>query len=104
MSGSHKDEPAGRGKEPRPPRGSTRAVLIERLGPPEVLVERDVPLAPPGPGDVHLAVRASGVNFADLLQRAGLYGVTPPRPFSPGFEVAGSRSSAPPAARRSASS
>ena len=89
MSGSHKDEPAGRGKEPRRGSGTTRAVLIERLGPPEVLVERDVPLPPPGPGDVHLAVRASGVNFADLLQRVGLYGVMPPRPFSPGFEVAG---------------
>ena len=89
MSGSHKDEPAGRDKEPRESFASTRAVLIERLGPPEALVEGDVPLAPLGPGDLHLEVRASGVNFADLLQRAGLYGVSPPRPYSPGFEVAG---------------
>jgi NADPH:quinone reductase-like Zn-dependent oxidoreductase len=67
----------------------TRAILIERLGPPEVLVEREVPLPPLGPGDVHLEVQAAGVNFADLMMRAGLYGTVPPRPFSPGFEVAG---------------
>ncbi len=68
---------------------STRAILIERHGPPHVLVERTVPLREPGPRDVHLKVHASGVNFADLLMRAGLYGTVPRRPYSPGFEVAG---------------
>lgn len=29
------------------------------------------------------------MNFADLLQRAGLYGQVPPLPYAPGFEVAG---------------
>ncbi len=71
------------------PAATTRAVLIERLGPPEALVERDVPLEPLGPRCLQLEVHAAGVNFADLLQRAGLYGASPPRPFSPGFEVAG---------------
>jgi NADPH2:quinone reductase len=52
-------------------------------------VEREVPLAEVGPGDVHIQVHAAGVNFADLMMRAGLYGSVPPRPFSPGFEVAG---------------
>ncbi len=68
---------------------TTRAVLIERLGPPEVLVEREVALEPLGPERLQLEVHAAGVNFADLLQRAGLYGTVPPRPYSPGFEVAG---------------
>jgi NADPH:quinone reductase-like Zn-dependent oxidoreductase len=68
---------------------TTRAILIERLGPPEVLVEREVELRLPGPGEVHLRVLAAGVNFADLMMRMGLYGTVPPRPFSPGFEVAG---------------
>ncbi len=67
----------------------TRAILIDRLGPPEVLVERELPLPDPGPGEVHLRVRAAGVNFADLVQRLGLYGTVPPRPYSPGFEAAG---------------
>jgi len=67
----------------------TRAILIERLGPPGVLVEREVALRPPGPGEVHVRVLAAGVNFADLMMRMGLYGTVPPRPFSPGFEVAG---------------
>jgi NADPH:quinone reductase-like Zn-dependent oxidoreductase len=67
----------------------TRAILIERLGPPRVLTERTVPLRDPGRGEVHLRVLAAGVNFADLAMRVGLYGTVPPRPFSPGFEVAG---------------
>ncbi len=78
---------------------TTRAIRIERLGPPEVLVERDIPLAEPGEGEVHLRVRAAGVNFADLLMRAGLYGTVPPRPYSPGFEVAGEVVRAGPAVR-----
>ena len=68
---------------------TTRAILIERLGPPDVLVERTVPLRAPGAGQVHVKVAAAGLNFADLLMRVGLYGTVPPRPFSPGFEVAG---------------
>jgi len=68
---------------------TTRAVRIERFGGPEAFVEREVPLPDPGPGDVHVRVRAAGINFADLLMRAGLYDTSPPRPFSPGFEVAG---------------
>lgn len=71
------------------PQTVTRAILIERHGPPEVLVEREVPLRDLGEEDVHLRVLAAGVNFADLLMRAGLYGTVPPRPYSPGFEVAG---------------
>lgn len=68
---------------------TTRAIRIERLGAPEVLVEREIPLPDPGPGEVHLRVQAAGVNFADLVMRAGLYGTVPDRPYSPGFEVAG---------------
>jgi len=68
---------------------TTRAVQIPRFGPPGVLTEAEIPLQAPGPGEVHLRVLASGVNFADLLQRAGLYGQVPDRPYAPGFEVAG---------------
>lgn len=68
---------------------TTRAILIERLGKPEVLVEREVPLRRPNRDEVHVRVLAAGVNFADLMMREGLYRTVPPRPFSPGFEVAG---------------
>jgi NADPH:quinone reductase-like Zn-dependent oxidoreductase len=68
---------------------TTRAILIERHGPPEVLVEREVSYPAPRPGEVHLRVEAAGVNFADLLMRAGLYSTVPSLPYSPGFEVAG---------------
>ena len=68
---------------------ATRAIQIIRHGAPEVLVEREVPLREPGPGEVHVRVAAAGVNFADLLMRTGLYGTVPPMPYSPGFEIAG---------------
>jgi putative PIG3 family NAD(P)H quinone oxidoreductase len=53
------------------------AVTQERFGPPEVLVWSELPDPVPGAGEVVIAVRASGVNRADLLQRAGDY---PPPP------------------------
>ena len=68
---------------------TTTAIRIERHGPPEVLAERTVPLPDPQPHEVHLQVRAVGINFGDLAMRAGLYGTVPPIPYSPGFEVAG---------------
>jgi len=69
--------------------GTTKAILIPRFGRPDVLTEGETPLEDPGPGEVRLRVLAVGVNFADLLQRAGLYGKVPPLPYPPGFEVAG---------------
>ncbi len=68
---------------------STTAILIERHGPPEAFVEREVPLRELGPDEVQVKVQAAGVNFADLLMRAGLYGTVPSLPYSPGFEIAG---------------
>src|SRR5450432_4201771 len=53
------------------------AVTQERFDPPEVLVWSELPDPVPGAGEVVIAVRASGVNRADLLQRAGDY---PPPP------------------------
>ena len=66
-----------------------KAILIERYGDPEVLVEREFPSPQPGPDEIKLHVMASGVNFADILQRLNLYGRTPRVPYVPGFEVAG---------------
>lgn len=43
----------------------------------------------PGPGQVRIAVEASGVNFADILARQGAYPAAPPPPCVLGFEVVG---------------
>lgn len=66
-----------------------RRIQVHRHGPPSVL--RPEPFDPkaPGAGQVQIEVAAVGVNFADLLQRMGLYGAAPKPPFVPGFEVAG---------------
>jgi NADPH2:quinone reductase len=49
----------------------------------------DVPPPVPGPGDVLIDVKATGVNYADALMVAGRYQTKPPFPFSPGLETAG---------------
>jgi synaptic vesicle membrane protein VAT-1 len=66
-----------------------RAMVVKKYGPPEVLEVRDVPDPQPKPGEVVIRVKAVGVNFADLLQRMGIYPGTPKPPFVPGFEVSG---------------
>jgi len=66
-----------------------RAINLERHGPPEVMVEREVSAPEPAADEVRIRVRAAGVNFADLLQRLGLYGSAPKMPYIPGFEVSG---------------
>lgn len=43
----------------------------------------------PGPGEVLIALRACGVNFADLLLTEGRYQEKPPLPFTLGMEAAG---------------
>ncbi|MEM9260956.1 MAG: zinc-binding dehydrogenase, partial [Bacteroidota bacterium] len=49
----------------------------------------DKALSPPGPGEVSVAVRAIGLNFADVFAIWGLYSATPPGVFTPGLEYAG---------------
>ena len=66
-----------------------RAMVVRRYGPPEVFEYSEVPDPQPAAGQVLLRARAVGVNFADLLQRMGIYPGTPKPPFIPGFEVAG---------------
>jgi NADPH:quinone reductase-like Zn-dependent oxidoreductase len=66
-----------------------RQVVIPRYGTPEVLVPREVPTPSPGDGEVLIAVRAAGVNFADVMARLGLYPDAPKPPFVVGYEVSG---------------
>ncbi|MBM3267146.1 MAG: zinc-binding dehydrogenase [Candidatus Sericytochromatia bacterium] len=63
-----------------------KAVAIDLFGRLRV-EETPEPVVPPG--HTLIRVRAAGVNFADCLARQGLYPDAPPRPFVPGYEVAG---------------
>src|SRR5213593_1016072 len=66
-----------------------RSVWIPRTGPPDVLELRDGPEPVAGQGQALIRVRASGVNFADVMARLGFYPDAPPRPCVVGYEVAG---------------
>jgi 2-desacetyl-2-hydroxyethyl bacteriochlorophyllide A dehydrogenase len=68
---------------------STQEIVIERYGDPHCLMLRDRPTTQPEPGEVAIAVRYSGINFADVQMRLGLYPDAPKRPFVPGYEVSG---------------
>ena len=67
-----------------------RAITISESGGPDALVWTEVPDPRPGPGEVLVAVRASAVNRADLLQRQGLYPPPPGASPYPGLECSGS--------------
>ena len=69
---------------------AVKAIVISRFGGPEVLELRDVPTPSPTRGDVRVRVRATAVNRADLIQRAGHYPAPPDSPQDiPGLEFAG---------------
>src|SRR5215469_8173467 len=67
-----------------------RAAIITQPGGPEVLEVQDVETPQPVGDQVRVRVHASGVNRADLLQRAGGYQAPPGSPeHIPGLEFAG---------------
>jgi NADPH:quinone reductase-like Zn-dependent oxidoreductase len=63
--------------------------VITKHGGPEVLKIEERPDPQPGPGEVRVAVKAAGVNFADVLARMGLYEDAPDPPCVIGYEFAG---------------
>ena len=68
-----------------------KAIVLRSYGGPEVLTFEDVPDPEPGPDEVLVAVRATALNRADLLQRMGAY-PDPRRGLDleiPGLEFAG---------------
>ncbi len=66
-----------------------RAMVVRKYGAPEVFEAREVPDPQPKAGEALIRVKTIGVNFADLLQRMGIYPGTPKPPFVPGLEIAG---------------
>jgi NADPH:quinone reductase-like Zn-dependent oxidoreductase len=66
-----------------------RQVVITKHGPPEVLQVRESPDPEASDGQIRVRVRATGINFADLSARMGLYPDAPKPPCVVGYEVAG---------------
>lgn len=64
-----------------------KAMLVSETGGPEVMRPAETQPRQPGPGQLLVDVAASGVNYIDTYQRAGIYPV--PLPFIPGLEGAG---------------
>jgi NADPH2:quinone reductase len=67
-----------------------RVAQFNEFGGPQALHLEDLAEPSPGPGELLIKVTAVGLNFFDTLVLRDKYQVSPPLPFSPGAEVAGS--------------
>lgn len=65
----------------------TTAVMIDRQGPPEVMVVRETEVPPPQNGQVLIEQTAIGLNYMDVYQRSGHYPLELPSGL--GLEAAG---------------
>jgi NADPH:quinone reductase len=70
-----------------------KAIVISRLGGPEVLEVRDVPEPVPSGGHELVRVEAAGLNFADVMTAQGGYPGAPKPPLVAGREFCGVRES-----------
>ncbi|MBK1873927.1 MULTISPECIES: zinc-binding dehydrogenase [Marinobacter] len=66
-----------------------KRVIIPKAGSSSVLALKEFPSLEVGPGEVRISVKASGLNFADIMARQGLYQDAPGFPFTAGYEVSG---------------
>jgi NADPH:quinone reductase-like Zn-dependent oxidoreductase len=66
-----------------------KQIFIVARGGPEKLQLRESADPNPAAGQVRIRVRASGINFADIMARQGLYPDAPKTPCVVGYEVSG---------------
>ncbi|MCB0262748.1 MAG: zinc-binding dehydrogenase [Calditrichaeota bacterium] len=66
-----------------------RAVILQKTGNPHSLHISDAPEPKPGPGQVSVKLQFSGINYAEILSRKGLYGWAVKRPYILGMEGSG---------------
>jgi len=66
-----------------------RAWRANDWGGPADLSLEEIEAPAPGPGEAVVRVRYAALNFFDALMISGKYQVKPPRPFTPGCEIAG---------------
>jgi hypothetical protein len=74
---------------PIQPHNHMKQIFITGHGGPEKLQLRESPDPTPGRGEIRIRVKASGINFADILARQGLYPDSPKIPCVVGYEVSG---------------
>jgi NADPH:quinone reductase-like Zn-dependent oxidoreductase len=66
-----------------------KRVIISKIGGPEVLQVIEAAVPQPRNGEALIRVQSSGVAFAEVLMREGLYPNMPKPPFTPGYDVVG---------------
>lgn len=66
-----------------------KAVLMKSYGSSDVLSYEEVAVPKPKDNEVLIKVEASGVNYADVMLRKGVYIIKPETPFVPGLEIVG---------------
>jgi NADPH2:quinone reductase len=50
-----------------------RSIVVPRLGGPEVLTVREMPMPTPAEGEILVKVKYAGITFGDVYQREGTY-------------------------------
>lgn len=68
---------------------SYQSIRIEKYGPATAMAFHEVMPKLPADDEVAIDVAYSGINFADIQMRLGLYPDAPKKPFVPGYEVSG---------------
>ena len=66
-----------------------KAARVKTFGGVDQLEVNELPDPVPGPGELIVRVKACGLNYADVMQREGLYPGGPKPPYIPGLEAAG---------------
>lgn len=66
-----------------------RHVMITKAGGPEVLQVREAPDPMVKAGEIRIRVAYTGLNYADIMARLGIYPDAPPLPCVVGYEVSG---------------
>ena len=68
---------------------NSQSIFVTKHGAPNVLQFKNDTLEDPKTGEVCVKIKYTGINFADIMGRMGLYPTAPNPPYVPGFEIAG---------------
>jgi len=66
-----------------------KAIVLQKNGKPSVLKVKEIPDPHPAENEVLVRLQFSGINYAEILSRKGLYSWAPKKPYVLGMEGAG---------------